>query len=368
MNTLKKLSVANRAAFVAHMLPALPVFPGAFVRKLSTVLLLTSFGTVLTALPGWAVALKPTSVTVSIPTGSKNGTRDGSLSKPYVDDILLNTLVFPSATFKSTNKEFKALRWAEVVSGRNNVNAEFGDLDNNSDKNPNPFVTAGVVKEGFNLTTEPNPTRESINPTIQDPAIQAAFDSPSLSQGIDGELSNPFVLDLIFDNGILDNNSAVDQVPELVFFERGANSDFQVQAITGWTFGNPTFAPKSVTALRGQMFKSPVYIDTIEITQAQQLGVIGFDLNDFGLTASQALYGIRLTATSKSSGPDLYGQFITGKPNQFVPVPPGFPGTAVPFNFSPGLGILVLGAGGAIAQLNSQVQKWKSSKSGFSSN
>ena len=47
-----------------------------------------------------------------------------------------------------------------------------------------------------------------------------------------------------------------------------------------------------------------------------------------------------------------------------VPLVPSEP-TPIPFEFSPGLGILILGAWGAIAQLKSRVQK-KSSKSQFS--
>ncbi len=41
---------------------------------------------------------------------------------------------------------------------------------------------------------------------------------------------------------------------------------------------------------------------------------------------------------------------------------------AVPYNFSPGVGILALGAWGATAQLKSKVQKRKTSKSAFSNN
>lgn len=56
--------------------------------------------------------------------------------------------------------------------------------------------------------------------------------------------------------------------------------------------------------------------------------------------------------------------FIQGNSFADKPVPP----TEVPFDFSPGLGILIIGAWGAIAQLKSKVQKWKSSVSAFSKN
>ncbi len=56
---------------------------------------------------------------------------------------------------------------------------------------------------------------------------------------------------------------------------------------------------------------------------------------------------------------------ITTTPVSTVPLPDG---VSIPFEFSPGLGILLLGAWGAIAQLNSQVQKHKSSARVFSKN
>lgn len=310
MDTLKKLSIASKAAFFAHK-----------------ILLLTSLGTVLTASPGWATGIKPSSMTVSVPAGSNNGTRDGkSAATAFIDDILLDTITFGGVTFQSQNSAFKAAQRVEVTSGAGQINAEYGDSDTGSDGNPNPFVSGGIVSEGASL---PNITRESADSTIQDSAIEAAFSSLSLSQGVDGE-GPDYSFNLIFQQGIVDNSTAVDQVPELIFFERGVNSDFSVQAITGGTLANPTFAPNTVKFLRSDLQPTGVYIDTIEITNGQQLGAVGIDLNDFGLSAAEAIYGIRLTSL-KSSGADMYGQFVSAQdPSQFKNVPSKLSGTPVP--------------------------------------
>lgn len=350
------------------LLPALPDFPEAFVRKFSKVLLLTSVGTVLTASPGWAQStptyLAPSRVDVVSPSGTYNGTlnsanpaetRNGSSpSRAYVDDILLDRITFSGGDFQSS--DIVTVQEARVTAANENVNAEFGDLDNGRDNNPNPFVSANLANEGAAISLA---TQESTDPNIQNPAIRASFNTLSLSQGVDGEDAANYSYNLIFQQGIVDNNSAVDQTPELVLFERGRNSDFSVQAITGGTSDSPTFSSNTISVARGNMAATGIYIDTSEIGNGQELGVVGFDLNDFGSLATinapgnNTLYGIRVTSLN-NSGADMYGQFLTAQnTSNLRPVPRQL----VPFNFSPGLGILALGAWAAIAQLKSKVQK-----------
>lgn len=305
------------------LLSTLPDFSGVFVRNLSKVLLLASVGTVLTALPGWSVGIKPSSVTVTNPVSqscsstvttncTNNGTRNGSSSQPYVDDILLNTITFGTRTFSTTN--IREGQQAGVVTGRGFINAEFGDLDDNKDGNPNPFGVNPPV---------PLITQESTDPKTQDPAIKNAFNSLSLSQGLDGEEAAEFSYKLTFKEGIVDNNSGVDQIPELVFFERGINSNFTVRAITGGTFDNPTLSnPVSVTAPATELFATGIHIDTSEIDAGQQLGAIGFDLNEFGISAGQTVYGVQVTSPA-GAGADIYGQFATTQNTaNFRTVPP----------------------------------------------
>lgn len=357
MNTLKTLEFQQQKCLMTgKMLPTLPDFSGAFLRRLSKVLLLTSVSTVLTASPGWAVVLTPTNVSVSTPSGSNNGTLNGSSSQPYTDDILLNTVTFGSVTFQSTGNAFRTVQRAAVITNRSGVNAEFGDNDTGSDLNSNPFVTAGILNEGASL---PSTTRESTVQAVQDAAVQAAFNSLSLSQGTDGEKGN-YSYDLIFQQGTVDNSSAADAVPELVFFERGVNSNFQVQVITGGTQASPTLS-NPVTVLASNMFPTGIYIDTIEIDGGQQLGAIGIDLNDFGLGANVPIFGARVTSIN-NTGADIYGQFVTvvDQDQQIRDTP----SELVPFELSPAMGILALGAWGVIAQLKNKVQKWKFSRRG----
>ncbi len=281
-----------------------------------------------------ATPIVPTGVTVSVPAGSNNGSRNGlSAVNAFIDDVFLSTLSLPNGVvISATNSSFRAVGHATVLSGRSAVNAEFGDADTGSDGSANPFVTAGLLAEGASL---PDAQRESIDPSNQDPSILASFGSLSLVQGIDGE-GSAYTLQLIFTEGIVDNDAAVDQVPELMFFERGANSDFDVQLILGGTLSAPVLHSTVVSILRGQMFRTGIFIDTIEIGSGQELGAVGLDLNDFGLAADTAVYGIRITSTN-NSGADLYGNFLSAAgPDQFRPVPDGLnpvpePGTIVLF-------------------------------------
>lgn len=266
-----------------------------------------------------ATPILPTGVTVTIPGGTNNGSRNGlSAATAFIDDVFLSTLSLPNGVvISATNSSFRAVRHATVLSGRSLVNAEFGDSDTGSDGNANPYVTAGLLAEGAAL---PDAQRESSDPSIQDPAILASFGSLSLVQGVDGE-GGAYTMQLIFTEGIVDNDAAVDQVPELMFFERGLNSDFDVQLILGGTLSAPVLHPTVVSILRGHMFPTGIFIDTIEIGSGQQLGAVGLDLNDFALAAGTAVYGIRITSTN-NSGADLYGNFLSAAgPGQFRPVP-----------------------------------------------
>lgn len=356
MDNLKKLLTTPTAL--------LPGFSRAYAGKLSKVLLLTSVG-ILTASPScWAVVLAPTSLTVVVPTGSNNPQEDGlaltytrtgsatsltatnpnatNARQTYVDDILLNTVTFAGTTFQNSSNSFRNVQQLQVTSQRQNINAEFGDSDTISDLNPNPFVSAGVANEGDNLGGITNPTRESTVPNTQDRALTAAFNSLSISQGTDGEAAHAYRV--LFDQGIVDNDianspttSTVDNVPELVFFERGANSNFTARAIIGGTFNNPIYAPTTVTVAAANLTPSGVFIDTTEIDARQQLGVVGIDATEFGITdANTAIYGMDFT--TDGTGADMYGQFTTAASSsqyrrQAVPEPLTIIGSAMALGF-----------------------------------
>jgi len=287
-----------------------------------------------------AVTLFPNGVTTTVPAGSNNTGNGSSVGQAFTDDVLLDTITFGGTTFNSASN-LRFVRRVGVVSGRNNINAEFGDDDDASDGDTNPFVKAGVAAETDDLTGNNNPIRESTDPAIQDPAIREAFNSLSLNEGIDGE-GGLFSFDLIFTDGLTDSNSAVDAVPELVFFERGDNSDFRLQAIVGGTFDAPVFAPKTVEVDSDPLANTGIFINTTEINNGQELAAYGLDLNDFFVGPPQTVFGVR-TIAFNNTGPDLYGAFISATDtDQFVPVPPDLSGDPIPFEFETGAGLVAL--------------------------
>lgn len=333
MKDTRKLQQQKSLTVGKSLQSNLPNFLVTFCPRLSQALLLASLGTVLTASAGWAVVLTPTSLTVNTLPGTQNTGAGNSKTSGYNDDIVMSQVQFSGVTFSSSG-QFRPVLAAEVLSNRSNVNAEFGDRDNGSDGNPNPFVAAGVklpngnpIPSNYNWITDPSGVRESTNPGIQDNAIRSAFNTLSVSQGVDGEALG-YTFQVVFQEGITDTSTAADQVPELIFFERGANSDFTVRAITGGTFDNPQLSPNTVTVNRNQMLKSSKFIDTVEIlsTDAQELGVVGIDLTDFGIYSdadpnNNNVYGVQLSSIN-NSGADLYGQFVASETQDFEDLPP----------------------------------------------
>ncbi|MBC7806190.1 MAG: hypothetical protein H7145_08570 [Akkermansiaceae bacterium] len=283
----------------------------ALTLTLSVTVLQPSFAQYI--LPGTGSTQATSGITVVKPAGTstQNVARTGASGSGYVDDVFLSGITFGATTFSSGGGQFRAVGNVNVVAGAANVNAEYGDFDTGTDGNPNPFVLGGVTAT----------TPESTDPAIQRPSIRAAFNSLSLVQGIDGE-GTPYTLDLIFQRGINDNNTALDTTPELIFFERGANSTYNIQVITGGTFAAPTFAPNTISINSGnvtQARQTGYFIDTVEITGSQQLAATGLDLNSFFNGAVSTVYGVRVTDVN---GADLYGNFLSAvNTNQFVPVP-----------------------------------------------
>ena len=282
-----------------------------------------------------ASPIQPTAVSVAPLAGTNSSVA------PYKDDLALVQLTFPGGTIINANGNFRVTQAAYVVSNRAGVNAEYGDNDTGSDGNPNPYVSAGIVAEGAPLDSA---IRESTNPAIQDLAIAYSLNGRSLTQGIDGEGAD-FTLNLVFQNGISDNNAAADLFPEFVFFERGVNSSFSVRLITGGTVVNPVLS-SAVNIAVGNLWRSGIYIDTIEIANQQELGIVGLDMNDFGIAPGTVAYGVQITSTN-NSGADLYGAFLSAESTtQFSKLPAGIleGGYQVTETPEPGT-LLLLGAG-----------------------
>lgn len=256
-------------------------------------------------LPVNAAVLTPSSIGLSQPTGSNN-----VANQPYTDDVYLDSLEFGSDANFSSQNSFAALSAIKVLQGREFINAEWGDNDTDSDGDDAPFAKIG---------SDPS-NQETTDPSLQDAALLNVFNSFSLTEMTDGEgqqLGN-FQFRALFTHGLTDDDNAVDNVPELIFFERGRNDQFQVRGITGGTFQNPTLSD-AVTVKSRDFWASGVDVNTQEIRGSQEIGIGGIDLNALGLSNGETVYGFELT-TENQTGPDLNGMFLaTENPDRFVP-------------------------------------------------
>ncbi len=276
----------------------------------------------------------------TVPLSGNNGTRDGSsAAQAFVDDILLEKISVLTDSgleeFIVANGEVVVGRSAIVRDGAQYVNAEFGDLDDGADGNPNPFVEIGIVAEGAPV---PLAISESTNPSIQNPSISAAVSSFSLVQGVDGE-GPPFTFDVIFSSGVLDNDFGADSVPEFVLLERGFNSAYSLRAIIGGTTENPIYSSAVNVPISAQQ-GTGIWIDTNEIGAAQELASYGVDASSFGISVGTAIYGLSITSTG-SGGADITAQFITANnPAQIVPLLPSLPEPSVTALLAAGLVLL----------------------------
>lgn len=261
-------------------------------------------GVLLMVSSSWATLLLPTDVTfVTSPPGS-NDPSNLEPPGPYRDDVFLESITFDGFTFSENSGQIVAVQSAYVTANRQNVNAEFGDNDTNSDGNPDPFTRVGL---------DPIKDRESTVPKIQDTALASAFSTLSLNEGIDGEPAsgpNQYKFELVFQAGISDNNVGADNLPEIILFERGDNDTSVIRAITGGTFMNPTYADQSVTLQNGDFFDIGIQIDTREINQGQDLTAVGIDLSDFFSNyQGETVWGIEI----ESTGGDFYGKMVSAE-------------------------------------------------------
>lgn len=248
-----------------------------------------------------AAPLKPTSWNVEFaPPGSNDVYNPLQPEGPYQDDVFLQDITFNGVTYSEAGGQIVAVQSAYVLANRQNANAEFGDNDTNSDGNPDPFTRVGL-----------NPLdKESVVPKIQDTAIASAFSTLSLNEGLDGEPatgSNQYNIALVFTAGVSDNNNGSDAEPEFMLFERGNNDTTTLRAIIGGTFDNPTFADNAIVVQSGDFEPMGFEIDTSEISQGQELSVLGIDISDFFTSYSgQTIWGLSI----ESTGGDFYGKML----------------------------------------------------------
>ncbi len=259
-----------------------------------------------------AAAISITNVQVSsLPGTQDSATAGSSSSNPFLDDVFIDSFdTMTSAgvnTFTRADGNIQLGSAVRVRSGAQFVNAEFGDLDNGSDGNANPFVKAGLIAEG---ATVPPSLSESTDPAIQNASISAAINTFSINEGIDGE-GDPYTLDYFFEVSVTDNSPVADNSPEFIFFERGRNSGIIVEAIIGGTLDSPILAGTAFTLGVSDFGATGIYTDTSEIGSGQELGVAGLDLTDLNV-GTAAVVGLRVTSLG-NTGADISGIFVTAQ-------------------------------------------------------
>lgn len=126
----------------------------------------------------------------------------------------------------------------------------------------------------------------------------------NLNNIIDTEDDGTFEMNLFFDSVIRADNTGLDS---LFFWERGMNSDLQVQAIddTGNIIGNAIKLLRFKDRDRSNTLRQEsagFQIDTTEIDGAQKVGSWGVSLEQLGVSR---LSGIRVYANEDFNGPDF---------------------------------------------------------------
>ncbi len=261
--------------------PFLPAYPGILALALA-------------AAPASAATLASSAIGTRLLSGS----RAPASGNVYSDDVMLESLSFGDVAF-STGNSFSAVTYFEVLSGFANINAEWGDHDTAADGDPDPFTKAGHA----------GVSQETTDRAIQNATLLNAFNSLSLSEMSDGEDNGGFSFKVLFADGLRDNAAGPDDTPEMVFFERGMNDTFRLEAIIGGTFADPVYAPSILTLDSGTFGRTGVNVNTVEIQSGQELGAGGIDISEFGIGLDAVVYGFRMTVLT--GGPDLNGFFLS---------------------------------------------------------
>jgi hypothetical protein len=159
-------------------------------------------------------------------------------------------------------------------------------ISNTPITNPSSSVSGGASADlGDNATVGLK------QEAIDNAGVVAALGNRYLSSIIDTEDKGSFVIDLGF-------KSAVDS---LLFWERGANSKLNIQALD--TSGNPFGTLLTLSSASPKWSPAGFSLDTTEIPNAQRVTSVGIALADLGVSAP--ISGIRVSSESSFNGPDF---------------------------------------------------------------
>jgi len=135
-------------------------------------------------------------------------------------------------------------------------------------------------------------------------AVAAYLGNNNLNNIIDTEDTGFFTLDLTFAQPVANN----DRLDSFFFWERGLNSDIQVQALNaaGELIGN------AVTINRNLWTDAGYKINTTEIDNDQEVGSFGVSFRDLGLGNRGSISTIRVISERNFRGPDFKVIAATG--------------------------------------------------------
>jgi hypothetical protein len=143
-------------------------------------------------------------------------------------------------------------------------------------------------------------------------AVAAYLGNNNLNNIIETEDDGFFTIDLRFEDLIAANSAGVDN---LFFWERGGNSDLQIQALDV----NGNLIGSSFKITRNLWTPAGFSIDTTEIGSAQAVSSYGLSFADLQLDSTSVISGIRLTEESDFNGPDF--KVVAASSVCCVPVP-----------------------------------------------
>lgn len=206
-------------------------------------------------------------------------------------DIWLNSITQNQVTFS----DFILVKTAQVLENTpiiltgkpgETANPDQGGYVNNSgaastERGDNASLPQGLEVSGL------------VNPTGLD--IATYLGNRNLNNLIDTEDDGSFKINLFFEDVITADHTGLDN---LFFWERGQNSDLNIQAIdsTGNLIGT------ALKLSRNQQGDAGFSINTTEIHEIQTVGTWGVSLSQLGV---QSAAGIRVIANSSNSGPDF---------------------------------------------------------------
>ncbi|MEA5564019.1 exosortase-dependent surface protein XDP2 [Anabaena sp. UHCC 0399] len=167
----------------------------------------------------------------------------------------------------------------------------------NTPKTSVPNSGAASTDRG-ELATNPLGFAPNEDPTGAE--IAAYLGNYNLNNIVDSEdtPTSRFDIDVFFEAPVIADSRGLDS---FFFFERGLNSDIQLQAIDI----NGNLVGSSYKITRGKWTAAGYSMDTTEVPGAQPVGSWGVSYADLGLGSDVVLSGLKLISESSFNGPDF---------------------------------------------------------------